>query len=177
MPNILKPLEPPFEANIDAVLSRYPSQNGYILSLFRIFANSLRFLTKAVPNLLDKESPLPLRIREIVILKTTAHRGCEYEWGVHVSVFAKAATLTQNEVRATLATGTQGWEGRESRLVAAIEQLCSSAQLDETSLTDFQSDWSLEEQLEILALVGTYTTISLVANVAQLEPEPFGARF
>ena len=41
-------------------------------------------------SLLDR-GPLSLREREIVIDRTCALTGCEYEWGVHVALFAKAA--------------------------------------------------------------------------------------
>lgn len=53
----------------------------YLLQLFRVFANSPRFLKKGALNLLDKDSPLTLRQREIVILRVCANNDCEYEWG------------------------------------------------------------------------------------------------
>ena len=60
MSNRLSPLEPPFAPEIDTLLARYPRQEGYLLTLFRTFANSARFLQRGVPNLLDKDSPLAL---------------------------------------------------------------------------------------------------------------------
>ena len=72
MTNRLSPVSEPFQPDIAVALAAYPQQDGYILSLFRTFANSLRFLKKGVPNLLDRESPLSLRTREIVILRVTA---------------------------------------------------------------------------------------------------------
>ena len=65
----LTPITEPYPEDVAKVLVGYPQQGGYILALFRVFANSLRFMKKGVPNLLDKDSPLPLRIREIVILR------------------------------------------------------------------------------------------------------------
>ena len=177
MTNTLKPVEAPFTQEVDQVLASYPKQDGYILSLFRTFANSVRFLKKGVPNLLDRESPLDLRTREIVILRTTATRNCEYEWGVHVAIFAKAARLTEAQVRATQLGGADCWSPAELRLVSAVDQLCATGTLDSNLLAQFQSDWSNEQQLEILALVGTYSTISYVANVARLPSEPFGVNF
>ncbi len=177
MSNQLKPLTAPYEPEVAEMLARYPQQSGYLLSLFRTFANSPRFLKKAVPNLLDKESPLDLRTREIVILHVTAARNCEYEWGVHVSIFAKAARLNDDQVASSRNRGPAGWTAKEDRLIAAIMELCENGSLGAEALKGFQSDWNLEEQLEILALIGTYTTISLVANVAKLEPEAFAAHF
>jgi len=177
MSNTLKPLEAPFEPDIEHILKSYPNQDGYILSLFRTFANSIRFLKKGVPNLLDKESPLDLRTREIVILRTTANRNCEYEWGVHVTVFSKAARLSKEQIRATRLDQSECWSPAELSLVSAIDQLCVSSTLDARTLRQFQSAWSNEQQLEILALIGVYSTISYVANVAQLPSETFGAKF
>ena len=94
MANPLAPLPEPWPEDIAAMLAKYPSSDGYILSLFRTFANSKRFLQKGVPNLLDRDSPLPLRMREIVILRVTANLHCAYEWGVHVAIFTKAAGFT-----------------------------------------------------------------------------------
>lgn len=171
------PLEPPFLPEVDQVLSGYPKQDGYILSLFKTFANSIRFLKKGVPNLLDRDSPIKLRTREIVILRTTANRNCEYEWGVHVSVFAEAARFTEAQIQATRLGQSDCWSTEELHLISVVDQLCASGVLDSETLTNFQSQWSCEQQLEIMALIGTYSTISYVANVAQLPPENFAASF
>lgn len=179
MPNILTALEPPFDSEAAELLSSYPQRGGVLLSLFRTFANSVRFLKKGVPNLLDEDSPLDLRIREIVILRVTARRNCEYEWGVHVAAFAKRAGFTEAQVSATrLGAATDPvWGEAEQRLIQVVDELCDGATLDEPTLAAFQHDWTVEQQLEILALCGAYTTVSLVANVARLPGEPFGVRF
>ena len=43
------------------ILAKYPGVDGYILSLFRVFANSLRFLKKGAVKLLDPDSGLVVR--------------------------------------------------------------------------------------------------------------------
>lgn len=175
----LIPLEAPYPADVAKVLATYPTTDGYILKLFRTFATSMRFLTKCIPNLLDKESPLSLRDREIVILRVTANRNCEYEWGVHVSVFSKAATLTADQVRASrLGTATDSaWQDGDQTLVGVVDALCSEGRLSDILQAAFQTHWDPAQQLEVMALCGTYQTISFVANVAQLDGEEFGAKF
>lgn len=175
MTNTLHPLEEPFSPEIEKALAVYPRQSGYLLSLFRTFANSLRFLERCVPNLLDKDSPLPLRIREIVILRITANNNCEYEWGVHVSVFSKAAQLTEAQIEATCLADIDArqWANDEANLLEAIDQLCAKGSMDDATLETFQQDWTREQQLEILALCGTYHMISFVANTARLPSETF----
>lgn len=175
----LAPLEPPFPPDVADTLAGYPQQNGYILSLFRTFANSRRFLRKGVPNLLDRESPLPLRVREIVILRVTARRACAYEWGVHAAIFAKAAKLGEAALQDTLAEAPDPalWTEAELRLMRAIDALLAHGRLPDELMIAFESDWTVEQQLEILALAGTYQTISFVANLADLPPEPFARPF
>ncbi len=179
MTNRLSPIAEPYPSDVAAVLAAYPQQDGYILSLFRTFANSLRFLRKGVPNLLDRESPLPLRIREIVILRVTANKNCEYEWGVHVSIFATAAHFTQAQIDATRTAPIDAglWSEQEASLLKAIDNLCGTGRVEDDVAVQFESDWTKEQQLEIFALCGAYHTISFVANSARLPNEPFGARF
>jgi alkylhydroperoxidase family enzyme len=179
MANRLSPLEAPFPPETEALLARYPRQNGYLLSLFRTFANSPRFLNRGVPNLLDKESPLALRDREIVILRVTAHYDCEYEWGVHVAIFARAAKLTEAQISATrLSVATAlVWGERDRRLITAVDAFCHRGVLSDDEFDAFTEDWSKVQQLEIIALCGAYHTVSLVANAARLPPEPFAVRF
>lgn len=179
MTHVLTPLEPPYTAEVGEILKSYPQQDGHLLSLFRTFANSTRFLRKGVANLLDKESPLSLRHREITILRTTAKRDCEYEWGVHVSIFAKAASFTPAQIAATRlgAADAPCWSADEIVLISAIDELCADACISQDTLAEVQTLFTREQQLEILALVGNYHTISFVANTARLAPEAFAARF
>jgi alkylhydroperoxidase family enzyme len=179
MTNQLSPLNAPYPDEVGAVLASYPQQDGYLLALFRTFANSLRFLKKGVPNLLDKASPLPLRTREIVILRTTANKNCEYEWGVHVTIFAGAAKLSEAQIAATRdkAVDANLWSPQEVNLIMSIDDLCATGRVDDDLLNSFQDTWTKEQQLEIFALCGTYHTISFVANTARVPIEAFGARF
>lgn len=181
MKYVLTPIEQPFRPEIQQIFDKYPrGKDGYIIQLFRVFANSLRFLKqKGVANLLDKESPLSLREREIVILRVTANKDCEYEWGVHVSVFSEAAGLSSQQVSATRlnAPSCDCWDSHESLLLACVDDICLHAKIQDESYERFQVTWNLEQQLEILALCGNYHTVSFVANTARVPHEEFGASF
>lgn len=177
--NILAPRSEPYPEHITAVLDRYPRQHGYLLELFRVFAQSPRFLTRCVPNLLDGESPLSLRERELVILRTCSNRDCEYEWGVHVAIFGRAADWSEQQIAATRREDPSAgcWTARESLLLEVVDRLCADGRLGGEDLRALRSTWSVEEQLEIFALCGTYQTISYVANHAEMDLESFAARF
>ena len=74
-----------------------------------------------------------LREREIVIDRTCARTGCEYEWGVHVATFADAAHLTEEQVRATVLGDADAacWSAAEQALIAAVDALHDRATLSE----------------------------------------------
>lgn len=180
MKSTLKPLNPPYSKIISTAFKQYPQRKGYILKLFRVFANSTRFLAgKGVVNLLDEQSPLSLRERELIILRVCANKNCEYEWGVHVSIFAEKAKLTHDQIIKTRdkRLNSNCWSDREKLLLEAVDQLCEHGEMLDRTLDSFQSLWTCEEQLEILALCGNYHTISFVANVSKLQPEGFAERF
>lgn len=179
MSNKLTPISEPFADDIAAILKHFPQRDGYLLKLFKLFANSARFLTKGVPNLLDKESPLTMREREIVILRVTANLNCEYEWGVHVTAFAKHVELSAEQIEATK-TGTADkacWIEREQLLLNVVDELTSGGRIEPATYSAFAETWDKEQQLEVFALAGAYHTVSFVANSTGLENEDFGARF
>ena len=179
MTHILKPITEPFDKEVETLLKAFPRQDGYLLSLFRVFANSARFLKKGVLNLLDKQSPLDLRIREIIILRVTGKYACHYEWGVHAAVFSKYARLTQEQLYQTVLGSPHEdcWDEKEQRLLEAVDALLDKGKLSNTLLQKFREQWRVEQQLEIFALCGNYQTISYVANSAELNEEAFGLPF
>ena len=61
-------------------------------------ARSPRVFAKLFAGGFLDEGPLSLRRREPVIDCTTARLGCEYEWGVHITLFAQRAGLTEAEI-------------------------------------------------------------------------------
>src|SRR6202166_5255797 len=113
----IAPLQPPYALEIqqqfDQIMRGAPP-----LTLFRVVAGNARAWEKFRAGSLLDRGPLSLREREIVIDRTCALTGCEYEWGVHVATFADAAHLTGDQIRATV-------EGRaDAPCWSAAEQDC-----------------------------------------------------
>src|SRR5688572_3903710 len=94
-------LEPPFTAPVAEALERIMPTGVPPLALFRTLAvNERVFLRVMAGGLLDRGS-ISLRERELVIDRTCARCGSEYEWGVHVAFFAERARLSSEEVAST----------------------------------------------------------------------------
>ena len=131
MPRIA-PLEPPYETEIQGQFDRI-MRGAPPLMLFRVMASNARAWDKFRAGSLLDRGPLSLREREIVIDRTCALNGCEYEWGVHVSTFAEAAQLTEAEIRATVVEGADApcWSPAERALLSAVDALHARSTLDD----------------------------------------------
>ena len=87
-------LEPPFSPEVAEALERIMPKGVPPLALFRTLAVNERVFHRLMAgNLLDRGS-ISLRERELVIDRTCARCGSEYEWGVHVAFFAERVHLT-----------------------------------------------------------------------------------
>lgn len=179
MIHTLEPVPDPLSPDVAAVLDGYPKRDGYLLALFRVFANSLRFLKRGTVNLLDRDSPLAMRQRELVILRVCANNHCEYEWGVHVTAFADHVSLTADQVTATRLGSADSpcWGADDALLIRCVDELCAAGLMESRTLHAFREAFTVEQQLEILALCGNYHTVSFVANAADLPLEGWAARF
>ena len=84
----IAPEEPPYNDDIAAAFEAIMPPGAEPLALFRVMARSPRILEKMrAGSLLDRGS-ISLRMREIIIDRTTARCGAEYEWGMHIAYFA-----------------------------------------------------------------------------------------
>ncbi len=174
----LEPLAPPYAPQIREQFDRI-MRGAPPLLLFRTIAVSARAWEKFCAGGLLDRGPLSLREREIVIDRTCARTGCEYEWGVHVAAFAAAARLTDEEVRATvLGEATDPcWSVAEQALLSAVDALHLRATLSDTEFAALSAHYDEAKILEIMLLCGFYRTVSYLANGLALPLEEPAARF
>src|SRR5579871_5434213 len=120
----IAPLQPPYAPETKEVFDRI-MRGAPPLLLFRVMAGQPRAWDKFRAGSLLDRGPLSLREREIVIDRTCALNRCEYEWGVHVAIFAAPAGLDAAQVRATLLEGADApcWSEAEQALISAVDAL------------------------------------------------------
>ena len=174
----IAPLEPPYAPEIQQQFDRI-MRGAPPLMLFRVIAGNTRAWEKFRAGSLLDRGPLSLREREIVIDRTCARTGCEYEWGVHVSAFAEGAHLTDAQVRATVLEGADApcWSAAEQALIAAVDALHLQASLGDDEFKALSAHYDTAKILEIILLCGFYRTVSYLANGLDLPLEANAARF
>jgi alkylhydroperoxidase family enzyme len=174
----IAPLRPPYDQDIQAQFDRI-MRGAPPLMLFRVVAGNARAWEKfRAGGLLDK-GPLSLREREIVIDRTCARTGCEYEWGVHVAIFADAAGLTDQQVRATVRGEADApcWTAAEQALIATVDALHERASLSDDEYKALSAHYDDAKIFEIMLLCGFYRTVSYLANGLDLPLEEKAERF
>jgi alkylhydroperoxidase family enzyme len=175
----ITPAPEPYEPAIAAELERIMPKGVPPLVLFRTLARSPRvFARMFAGGLLDK-GPLELRHREIVIGRTTAQLGAEYEWGVHIAFFAERVKFTPEQVAATVkgAADAPCWSAAEQALIAAVDDLVDNRTLRTATWDGLKAHFDETQILELIALAGYYHTISFLCRGLELPLEPYGARF
>lgn len=177
MPRIA-PLDPPYAPDVKSSFDEV-MRGAEPLMLFRVIARSERAWKKIRAGSLLDRGPLSLRQREIVIDRTCALAGCEYEWGVHVKLFAAAAQLTEEQVRATVIEGAAApcWSAGEAALIRAVDALHAQATLDDEEFQELTHHHDEAQILEIMMLCGQYRTIAYIARGLQIPLEPGAPRF
>jgi alkylhydroperoxidase family enzyme len=177
MPRIA-PLTPPYPADIKEQFDRI-MRGAEPLVLFRVMAGHARAWEKLRAGSLLEGGPLTLREREIVIDRTCALNRCEYEWGVHVAIFAAAAKLSEEQIRATAMgrADARCWSVAEQALIAAVDALHQRSTLDDAAFAALSAHYDDAKILEIIMLCGAYRTVSYLANALALPLEEKAARF
>lgn len=171
--------QPPFSQDIQQRLDAIMPKGMPPLRLFATLARDERLFKKFMAGGLLDRGNLSLREREIVIDRITALSGSEYEWGVHIALFADRAGLDEAEIASTAQAGASDaiWSDAESALLTVCDQLHGSCDVDDAAWRALRAQFSDEAILEVLMLAGFYRTVSYLTNAVRLPLESYGSRF
>jgi alkylhydroperoxidase family enzyme len=178
----LAPLDPPYDPDVDRTLTRMMPPGQEPLKLFRTVAHNRHILDKlrSTGSYLLNFGTLDPSDRELVIQRTCARCGCEYEWGVHAAVFGPQVGPTGDKLAATVIAApgdTSAWSAREALLVALVDELHDSATVSEQTWTALAEHYDEAQLVELVALAGQYHAVSFMANALGVEREEAAARF
>jgi alkylhydroperoxidase family enzyme len=179
----IAPLEPPHDPETAAHLAALMPKgwDGPALRLFRVWAKHLPMAEalRGVGRYVLAKGTLAPRDRELLILRTTARCGAEYEWGVHAVFFPARVGLDAATVAATRtgAADDPAFTPRDRLLVALADALHDTSDLPDALWREVAAAWSEVECLEMLLVCGFYHLVSYTANATRLAREPFALRF
>ena len=167
-------VEPPYDDDTAAALDAL----GPAIALFRAFARRparARAIHGWGSYYLSRQCALSVRSRELVIDRTTALCGAEYEWGIHIALFAPKAGLTDAQIH-SLTTGTAAdacWTDPADRaVITAVDALHTHNDLTDDEWTNLTTAVGPDGAIDLMLLSGWYHAISYVARATRLTPEP-----
>jgi alkylhydroperoxidase family enzyme len=175
----LTPLAPPYDDDdVAEMLAKWmpPGVPVPPLALFRTIAHHpvLREKMRPLGAALLGKGVLPVRVRELVLLRTCARCGCTYEWGVHAAAFGAQAGLDRATIEAT-------WKGRvtepdDALILRAADELHDAGTLGDPTYASLAARFDAPAILELCAVAGFYHLISYVANAARVPLEAWAMR-
>jgi len=179
----IEPAKPPYPPQVAERLDAMMPPGLPPILLFRTFVRNLP-MTAAMSAWggyeLSKRLSLPMRDREIIIDRTCARCGCEYEWGVHVAFFSGRSGLSDRQIT-SLTYGGAGdpcWaDERDRLLIEAADALHDTANIGDELWRRLARLFSEDQLLDLLMLVGWYHAISFTANGARVAREDGAPRF
>ncbi len=169
-------LQPVDEADLQektlASLAPYRDQDGRIYAIWATLAHhedALRRYLVFSNHVLGKNT-LPLKSRELMILRIAARAQAAYEWDQHVRI-ARRAGLADETI---LSAATGAWDGLDEldrALLAATDSLVDSQGVDDELWDRLTAHLSTEQVIDVLYTVGQYLTIATVINTLGVRTE------
>ena len=172
------PLDPPYppavQADFDKLMRGAPP-----LLLFRTVARNPRVLQRMTAGSLLDRGSISLRSRELMILRTCARCGAEYEWGVHVAFFGAKAHWTPEQVRASVhgGAGDTCWSSEDRLVLRLADQLHDTNRVDDRLWEELTAHFAPEQLVELIMLAGKYHAVSYLVNALGVRHERFAPRF
>jgi 4-carboxymuconolactone decarboxylase len=180
----ITPVTAPYPPELETMLSKWmpPGSAREPLALFRTLARHDTMMDRMRPlgsGLLGRGVLAP-RVRELLILRTCARCGAEYEWGVHVAAFSAAVGLDDATVRRTVLGSPDevaAGAGADDVVLCVADELHDGGAVSDATWSAVSERFDEKAMLEMFAVAGFYHLISFVANGARVELEPWAARF
>lgn len=175
----IAPQQPPFSAAVAEQLAKLTPPGTTPLVLFTTLARDERLFSRFMGGGLLDKGRLTLRQRELMIDRTTARCGSEYEWGVHVAFFGARIGLDEAQTRSLVAGGPDDacWSAEDRLVLRLADALHERADVDDALWAEARASFGEEAMIELILLAGFYRTVSYLTNALRLPLEAYGARF
>src|SRR4029077_5595520 len=179
----IAPLQPPYEPEAEALLAKWMAPGSPVepLRLFRTLARHAGLASRMRPlgaGILGHGRVAP-RDREIVIHRTCARTGAEYEWGVHVVAYGRPVGLSDEQIHATVHGDADDrcWSEQDAQLIRLADELHERCGVSDRLWTALAQRYGDDQLLELLVIAGQYRLISYVLHGARVQLEPWAERF
>ncbi len=118
-----------------------------------------------------KTSTLPVRLRQIAILRVAWIRKSSYVWSSHLRTSLRAGLEEADFTPVGIGESSPHWNSEEKTVLHATDQLVDSSDLDDETWQALGRFLDYQQLLDFLFTVGTYVQLALVCNAIRIERE------
>ncbi|MFW9894757.1 MAG: carboxymuconolactone decarboxylase family protein [Candidatus Thorarchaeota archaeon] len=142
--------------NILATMANYSK----LYNRWRVFGNHVLY-----------KSSLPIREKEILILRTGWLCNSKYEWAQH-SLISKRVGLSEEEIlRIKEGPDAKGWNALESTLIRAADELYVDSFVSDSTWEELAKSYNMQQLMDIVFTVGQYTLTAMALNSLGIQLE------
>jgi 4-carboxymuconolactone decarboxylase len=180
----IAPLQSPYPPAVAAQLERWMPPGSALepLALFRTLARDERLMDRMRPlgaAILGSHACVPINLREVMIDRTCALTGAEYEWGVHAAAFGEAAGLDPARLRSTVRGSDSDacWGAEEAAVMRLADELHRTSAITDELWGELDARFSEQQILELIVTAGWYHVIAYLCNGLRIAREQWAPRF
>jgi 4-carboxymuconolactone decarboxylase len=118
-----------------------------------------------------KTSTLPVRLRQIAIMRVAWMCKSTYVWASHLRTSLRAGLVGEDFEPISVGLTHSHWNSEEKAVLHATEQLVETANLDDAAWHALANFLDQQQLLDFLFTVGNYLLLSLVCNATRIERE------
>jgi|GEM_PF-79510 len=173
---------PPYEPEVQKAITNSAFKDGLSPQNLRLAlaqAPRLSAAFQAMAHVVLFQGELPEREREIAIIRTGALTRSEYEWGMHVSIYAQRCGLTDAQVNElTFGALSPGlWSERERVIVRMVDELHGHATIGDDTWALLQAHWPAGQIVELILASSFYHMAAFFLNSMAVPLEDGARRF
>jgi 4-carboxymuconolactone decarboxylase len=149
----------------------FPDGTSY--NLFRTFARHPDMLKRWRPfgmHVMTK-STLPVRDREIIIMRVAWLNRSNYEWGHHAKIALEAGLTEEDLKRVIEGAEAPEWTAFERLLIQATDELKQTASLTDQVYSGLAKEYDEKQMLDLVYTYGAYNMVSTSLNVFGVQLE------
>ena len=120
-----------------------------------------------------RETSLPPRHRELLILRTGWNCQSEYEFAQHAR-YGRSVGLSDEEIRRVAAgPEDEGWDPFDASLLRAADELHGDAFISDATWDALAERYSVQQLMDAVFTVGAYHIVSMALNSFGVQFEPY----
>lgn len=112
---------------------------------------------------------VPVRDRELAVLRIGWLSRAPYEWGEHVDIGKRCGVTAEEIERVTQGSAAPGWSEHDAAILRAVEELMSHHMISDTTWATLAKKFSEPQLIEFVTMVGQYVTTGYVQNSLRMR--------